>query len=139
MKLSVVIPVYNETHTLQEVIRRVEAVNFKKEIIIIDDCSTDGCKEILNEYRHRNDFKIISHPENRGKGAALQSGFTHVSGDIIIIQDADLEYDPVDYERVGYYRNDAAQPVGGPDEHEPVEMIDVVVVEEQPPQPALGR
>ena len=97
MKLSIVIPVYNEKETLREVIRRVEAVNFEKEIILVDDASTDGSREMLNGYRDRNNFKVTLHSNNKGKGAALRTGFAQVSGDVVIIQDADLEYDPADY------------------------------------------
>ncbi|MFQ5672217.1 MAG: glycosyltransferase family 2 protein [Nitrospinales bacterium] len=100
MKLSVVIPVYNEKETLQEIIRRVEAVDFEKEIILVDDFSTDGSREILNEYQGRNNFKVAFHSKNKGKGAALRTGFAHVSGDVIIIQDADLEYNPTDYQQL---------------------------------------
>lgn len=97
MKLSVVIPVYNEKDTLRELIRRVEAVNFDKEIILVDDCSTDGSREILNDFKDRQNFKVLYHTWNRGKGAALRTGFSQVTGDIVIVQDADLEYDPADY------------------------------------------
>lgn len=97
MKLSVVIPVYNEKAFLRDVVRRVEATDYDKEILLIDDCSTDGTREILEEYKHREGFRVLYHSRNQGKGAALRTGFTHATGDIIIIQDADLEYDPKDY------------------------------------------
>ena len=97
MKLSVVIPVYNEKAFLRDVVRRVEATDYDKEILLIDDCSTDGTQEILAEYKHREGFRVIYHSRNQGKGAALRTGFTHATVDIIIIQDADLEYDPKDY------------------------------------------
>lgn len=97
MKLSVVIPVFNEKNTIREIVRRVEAVDFEKEIILIDDCSTDGTREILKEYEGRQNFQVLYHARNQGKGAALRTGFAGVTGDIVIIQDADLEYNPTDY------------------------------------------
>ncbi len=97
MKLSVVIPIYNEEASLREVVRRVEAVDYDKEIILVDDCSTDGSREILQEYQDREGCHVLFHARNRGKGAALRTGFTHATGDVIVIQDADLEYDPKDY------------------------------------------
>jgi len=99
MKLSVVVPVYNEKGTIHTILERIEQSEFEKEIIIIDDFSTDGTREILqNEYAAQH--KLLLHPRNRGKGAALSTGFEHVSGDIVIIQDADLEYDPSEYPRL---------------------------------------
>lgn len=98
MKLSIVIPVYNEKNTIREILRRVESSNIgdiEKEIIIIDDCSTDGTGGILKEYEQKH--KIIYQKKNTGKGAALRTGFTSTTGDIVLIQDADLEYDPVEY------------------------------------------
>jgi glycosyltransferase involved in cell wall biosynthesis len=100
-KLSVVIPVYNELNTINEILERVRnvEVGLKKEIILVDDCSTDGTREILKEISNKNlpDIKIVFHEKNGGKGMALRTGFQHVTGDITIIQDADLEYDPGDY------------------------------------------
>lgn len=99
-KISIIIPVYNEKNTIREIIKHVESApicNLEKEIIIIDDCSTDGTKNILKSLSVKHN-KIIFHDKNRGKGAALRSGFQYVTGDIVIIQDADLEYDPNDYE-----------------------------------------
>lgn len=95
-KLSIVIPAYNEKDTIDEIVRRVQNVEFEKEIIIIDDCSNDGTRDIINKISGNN-IKKFFHEENRGKGAALRTGFQHVTGDIVIIQDADLEYNPQEY------------------------------------------
>ncbi len=105
MKLSVLIPAYNEERTLEEVARRVRAVQLPKEIILVDDGSQDRSQEILagvkEEYdRHPdplNQIKVFFHSSNQGKGAALKTAFSHVTGEIVIVQDADLEYDPKDY------------------------------------------
>lgn len=101
MKVSVVIPVYNEVETIEEIISRVQTVPLEKEIIIIDDGSTDGTSERLKQINHSQDnVKVIYHNQNRGKGAALRTGFGFVSGDVIIIQDADLEYNPKEYSKL---------------------------------------
>ena len=100
MKISIVIPVYNETRTIREIIRRVKDVDLDKELIIVDDYSTDGTREILRGISGSPDMQILFHDRNMGKGAALRTGFHHVSGDIVIIQDADLEYNPVDYHKL---------------------------------------
>ena len=97
MKLSVVIPVYNEKKTLSELICRVEAVKLEKEIIIGDDASTDGTRDLLKKYEERERFKVIYQSKNAGKGSALRAGFDKAEGEIIIVQDADLEYDPKEY------------------------------------------
>jgi glycosyltransferase involved in cell wall biosynthesis len=99
MKLSVVIPVYNERGTIEEILKRVGSVPQDKEIIVVDDGSTDGTTKWLKE-RAGDDVKVIFHQKNKGKGAALRTGFELVTGDIVIIQDADLEYDPREYGRL---------------------------------------
>ena len=98
MKLSIVIPVYNERQTIGELLRRVRAVrlNLKKEIIIVDDCSRDGTREWLRRYR-RPQVRIVLNDSKQGKGAALRTGFARATGDIVLVQDADLEYDPREY------------------------------------------
>ena len=98
MKLSIVIPVYNEKDTLEEIFRLVQATPYDKEIIAVDDASTDGSALILSQLAEKYDnVKVFYHETNQGKGAALRTGFAKVSGDVVIIQDADLEYRPVDY------------------------------------------
>lgn len=102
--LSIVIPIYNEADHLEEVLRQIEAVEIglEKELILVDDCSTDGTREILEKLQNsdENDVKIFYHEINRGKGATLRTGFEHITGDITLIQDADLEYDPQDYPKL---------------------------------------
>ena len=102
MKLSIVIPVYNERHTVELLLKRVEAVPYDKEIILVDDASTDGTREILERLArdHRDLARLFLHTRNRGKGAAIRTAIEHVTGDIVLIQDADLEYDPQDYSRL---------------------------------------
>lgn len=97
MELSVIIPVYNEIGTLEEILRRVRAVDLPKEIILVDDGSTDGSRELLEKIGQDADVRALFHPKNRGKGAAIRTGLEYASKDAVIIQDADLEYDPSAY------------------------------------------
>jgi glycosyltransferase involved in cell wall biosynthesis len=98
MKISIVIPCYNEKNTIQQIVEAVrDAPIGNKEIIVVDDCSQDGTQELLKETISRTADQVIYHPVNRGKGAALRSGFAAATGDIILVQDADLEYSPEDY------------------------------------------
>jgi len=99
MKLSIVIPVYNERDTVEEVLRQVKAVDLEKEVIVVDDGSIDGTREILKKISDP-EVKIIFQPRNFGKGAAIRRGLEEVSGDYVIIQDADLEYDPQDFKKL---------------------------------------
>ena len=103
-KLSIVIPIYNEAEHLEEILRQIEAVEIgmEKELILVDDCSTDGTRNILKKLEEstENTAKIFYHEINRGKGATVRTGFEHISGDITLVQDADLEYDPNDYPKL---------------------------------------
>lgn len=103
--LSIVIPAYNENELLPEILRQVEEVvlpnNLSRQIVLVDDCSTDGTTDILKQMQNdRPDYTVVFHEKNKGKGAALRTGFEHATGDIVVIQDADLEYDPRDYPRL---------------------------------------
>jgi glycosyltransferase involved in cell wall biosynthesis len=107
MKLSIVMPVFNERDTLEQIVQRVLDVDvgMTKELIMVDDCSSDGTRALYGPIRERfnssvAEIRIIMHEKNRGKGAALRSGFAVATGDIVLIQDADLEYDPRDYPRL---------------------------------------
>lgn len=98
MKITVIIPVYNEIRTLPLILEKVQAQK-PAEIIIVDDCSTDGTKDFLSNYKAKN-VKLLYHSSNSGKGAAIQTGLSQATQEIILIQDADLEYDPKDYEKL---------------------------------------
>lgn len=101
MKLSVIMPAYNEKNTIRKIINKVLNTPQKKELIIIDDMSTDGTRDILDkEYSNDPQIKLLFHDHNQGKGSAIRSGLSKVTGDVIIIQDADLEYDPNDYDKL---------------------------------------
>lgn len=97
MRLSVIIPIYNEKDTLEEIISRVQQTELADEVILVDDGSVDGTRDIVRKFEGREGFKVILHEKNQGKGAAVRSGFDAATGDVFLIQDADLEYDPRDY------------------------------------------
>ena len=99
MQLTVIIPVYNERTTIEELLRRVSAQKLETEVIVVDDFSTDGTRRILESYAEGR-VKVLLHDRNKGKGAAIRTGIKHVSTEFVIIQDADLEYDPRDYDRL---------------------------------------
>ncbi|MEM6749028.1 MAG: glycosyltransferase family 2 protein [Planctomycetota bacterium] len=103
MKLSVVIPIYNEQATLRDILERVRAADrlgWGLELVLVDDCSADGTRDILKQLEADQDLSIHYHEVNRGKGAALRTGFEHATGDVVLIQDADLEYDPQDFHKL---------------------------------------
>jgi glycosyltransferase involved in cell wall biosynthesis len=99
-RLSVIIPVYNEARTVQEVVRRLEKLDCSKEILIVDDGSSDGTTEQIRNLARGNDIRALFHARNQGKGAAVRTAMEQVRGDIVVIQDADLEYDPAEIERL---------------------------------------
>jgi glycosyltransferase involved in cell wall biosynthesis len=100
-KLSVIVPVYNERNTVVEILRRMRAVDLPvdREFIVVDDGSTDGTRAVLTQLGDST-VKVVTHPQNRGKGAAIRTGLEHVTGDLVLIQDADLEYDPDDWAKL---------------------------------------
>lgn len=100
MNLSVIVPAYNEVHTIEEILRRIQATGLADEIVVVDDGSTDGTREILQELDGQGPVRVILHAQNRGKGAAVRTGIQHARGELMLIQDADLEYDPRDYEEL---------------------------------------
>lgn len=100
IKLSVVVPVYNEERTIDEIIARILKVPIQKEVIIVNDGSTDRTTELLQKWQDHREIRVVNHTRNRGKGAALKTAFAHATGDIVVIQDADLEYDPAEHLRL---------------------------------------
>lgn len=99
MKLTIIIPAYNEKSTIRQIVERVRQVDLPREILVVDDGSVDGTREILATFCYP-DVRVILHDHNRGKGAAIRTGVTEATGDYVIIQDADLEYDPFDYPKL---------------------------------------
>jgi len=102
MKLSVIIPCYNEIDTIDTIIQQVLAVDLPldRQIVVVDDYSTDGTRDYLQQLQTHPEITVVFHEENQGKGAALHTGFAHATGDFVLIQDADLEYDPQEYHRL---------------------------------------
>ena len=101
MKLSVIIPVFNEKATIIKILKKVEDIKeIKKQIIVVDDGSTDGSYDLISKFNFISEYKIIKHERNRGKGSCIKSSQNYISGDVVIIQDADLEYNPNDYVRI---------------------------------------
>lgn len=100
MKLSVVMPVFNEVQTIREIVARVLAVAIPKELIIVDDCSTDGTRLVLEQLQSHPEIVVVLQDRNRGKGAALRAGFAAATGDVVLVQDADLEYHPEEYPKL---------------------------------------
>lgn len=102
-KISIIVPIYNEIQTINQILEKIAQANFcdmEKEIILVDDCSTDGTRDLLKELEKNNKYKIYYHQKNQGKGAAIKTAIKEVTGDIVVIQDADLEYDPKEYKEL---------------------------------------
>ena len=97
MKLSVIIPIYNEVESIREIIKRVQGTKLAWEIVLVDDGSIDGTRDLLKEMDGKDNVRVVLHEKNQGKGAAVRTGFSTARGDVLLIQDADLEYDPRDY------------------------------------------
>ena len=111
MKLSVIIPIYNEIATCSQLIEKVKLVPIQKQIIVVDDCSTDGSGDILKEI---DGIELIQHQVNQGKGSAIQTALSHIKGDFVVLQDGDLEYNPADYKKMlNQLENDSADVVYG--------------------------
>jgi len=103
MKLSIIIPVFNEKETIEEILERIisaPAFGFEKEIVVVDDYSTDGTSNLLEKLKEKFKFLLLRHEKNLGKGSAIRTGLNYTTGDIVLIQDADLEYDPKDYQKI---------------------------------------
>ena len=96
MRISFLVPVFNERATILEVLERIEALQLDSQVIVVDDGSTDGTEELLREWHRRHPEAVVVHQGNRGKGAAIRAAIPHIDGDIAVIQDADMEYDPAD-------------------------------------------
>jgi glycosyltransferase involved in cell wall biosynthesis len=97
MKITILVPTFNEIHTIQEILKRIQDAGVGEEILVVDDGSTDGTRGILEDLDGKGPIKVVFHEKNQGKGAAVRTGIQHAQGDVILIQDADLEYDPRDY------------------------------------------
>jgi glycosyltransferase involved in cell wall biosynthesis len=97
MNITVIIPAYNEINTIEEILRRVQKMEIANEILVVDDGSIDGTRAFLQEINGKNNVRVILHENNQGKGAAVVTGIKNATGDVVLIQDADLEYDPRDY------------------------------------------
>ncbi|PIX38806.1 MAG: glycosyl transferase, partial [Armatimonadetes bacterium CG_4_8_14_3_um_filter_58_9] len=110
MRLSVIIPVYNERELFPALLRKVQAVNIEKEIIVVDNCSTDGTRQLIEELAD-DSMQVILQPENYGKGTSVRTGIQRARGDFLIIQDADLEYDPEDYHKLLAVADPVEKPV----------------------------
>lgn len=115
MKLSIIVPCFNEKNTIYELIKKIHSeVNFSKEIILIDDCSTDGTRELIKDNIEKLVDKVIFHEKNLGKGSCIKSSISFITGDLVIIQDADLEYSPKDYSKlITAFKNNKSEVIYG--------------------------